>query len=62
MAFDDILGKKNKKQKIEETKDSIIESLKYNLKEKEKLIKDLSRQVTELEGRLENINQQVFGI
>lgn len=49
--FDDILGEG--KEIIEEDKDSLIEALRYNVEEKQKMIEDLIRQVTELERLLE---------
>ena len=49
--FDDILG--TGPETVEEDKDSIIESLRYNVEEKQKMIEDLVRQVTELERLLE---------
>ena len=49
--FNDILG--TEPEKVEEDKDSIIEALKDNVEQKEKLIKDLVKQVTQLERVLE---------
>jgi len=51
--YNDILGDKGKK--VIQDKDAIIEALKYNLSKKEKLIKDLIKQITELERELENV-------
>ena len=53
--FNDILGQEEDEMKIEDDKDSIIDSLKYNLEEKEKMIEDLIRQVTDLERIVEDI-------
>jgi len=59
--FDDILGN-GKEEIIKEDKDSLIESLKYNLEKKEEIIKNLIKEITDLEQQLENINQQIFGM
>ena len=50
--FDDILGKG--KEVIEEDKDSLIESLRYNVKEKQRIIEQLVEEITELERQLED--------
>ena len=49
--FNDILG--DKSEKVEEDKDSIIDSLRYNVEEKQKMIEDLIQQVTDLERLVE---------
>jgi prefoldin subunit 5 len=43
----------NSKKKVIQDKDELIKSLKFNIKEKEGIIKDLMKEVTELERRLE---------
>lgn len=58
--FNDILGKEA--ETIEEDDKSIIESLRYNVEEKQKMIDDLIRQVTELERQLENEQGNVVSI
>jgi hypothetical protein len=50
--FNDILG--DGPERVEEDKDSIIDSLRYNVEEKQKMIEDLIRQVTDLERLLEH--------
>lgn len=52
--FDDILGEKEKVE--EETKESLIKAMKYNIKEKDKLIKTLTKRITELERQVEDIS------
>ena len=54
--FDDILGKK-KNNIIEVDKDSLIKALEDNVAEKQKIIEDLIKQVTDLERRMENKEQ-----
>jgi prefoldin subunit 5 len=51
--FEDILGNKGKNEKVKETKDSIIRSLKYNVKKKQAMIDHLLKRITELERQLE---------
>jgi hypothetical protein len=58
--FNDILGKEP--EKVEEDKDSIIESLVYNVKEKQKIIDDLVEHITELERLLEEQQTDCAGI
>lgn len=50
--FNDILGKEP--EKLEEDKDSLIESLRYNVKEKQRIIEQLVEEITELERQLED--------
>lgn len=55
--FNDILG--NKKNKPEgPTTEELIKAMEYNIKTKEKLIKDLVKKVTDLERQLEAKNQE----
>jgi hypothetical protein len=56
--FNDILGN-DKKLEMEEDKDSIIDALRYNVEEKQKMIEDLVRQVTDLERLLEEQHNDV---
>ena len=51
MAYEDILGGKERKK--EETYESIIESMRYNLEEKQKIIEDLTDKIINLEKQLE---------
>jgi hypothetical protein len=55
--YDDILGEKDKNKKIEQSTESLIRSLKYNVKKKQKMIDNLLNRVTELERQLEAQNQ-----
>jgi hypothetical protein len=57
MDYNDILGEKDKNAKPKETKDSLIRSLKYNVRKKQKMIDNLLQRVTELERQLEAQNQ-----
>lgn len=52
--FNDILGKEP--ERIEEDKDELIKSLRYNVREKQKIIEQLIDEVTELERQLEDQN------
>jgi hypothetical protein len=52
--YDDILGTDT--EKIEQTTEGLIEALKYNVKEKDKIIKKLIERVTELEIEIEKYN------
>lgn len=53
--YDDILGKRN--EGIPEVdKDSIIKAQADNIKQKQELIEDLLRKITDLERQLENEN------
>ena len=56
MAWSDILGIE---KETEETTESILESMKYNIKEKEKMIENLVKQITILERKLEHIEHGV---
>lgn len=59
--FNDILGSDGDDE-IKIDKDDLIESLKYNLKEKEKLINDLINEITKLERQLEDSNHSGIAI
>lgn len=51
--FDDILGEK--KKQIERDTESLIRALEDNVAEKQNIIEDLIRQITELERQVENM-------
>jgi len=54
--FNDILGnKKDKSIPCPETNEEIIKAMEYNIKEKQKIIEDLVKKITELENTIENL-------
>jgi len=57
MAWSDILG--NEKEIEDIPTESILESMKYNIKEKEKMIEDLVKKITILERKLEHIEHNI---
>lgn len=59
--FDDLLGK-TKKDPMEVDRESLIKALEDNVAEKQKMIEDLVSQITELERRLEQKEQDYNGI
>jgi len=51
--FDDLLGKKKQKQR-EIDKDSVIRAMADNIRQKQEMIDDLVKQITELERQIES--------
>jgi uncharacterized coiled-coil protein SlyX len=57
--YEDLLGKKKEKVKI--TDEQIIKALKFNVKQKEKIIEKLVGQVRALEEEVERLSGNIWG-
>lgn len=57
--YEDLLGKKKEKFKI--TDQQIIKALKFNVKQKERIIEKLVEQVKALEEEVERLSGNIWG-